>query len=65
MHVTAFGLLGGLLIFALIRRVWCQPRKIKRQRAVETAQRISHETRLKNLKEIDLPALEGWIPNKR
>jgi hypothetical protein len=65
MHVTAFGLFGALLIIALIRRVWLVPRKVKRQRAIETAQRVSHEARVKNLKEIDLPALETWIANKK
>jgi hypothetical protein len=53
-----------MLIFALVRRVWFVPRKAKRQRAVETARRVSHEARLKNLKEIDLPALEGWIKKR-
>jgi hypothetical protein len=61
MPVTAFGLLGAMVIYAIIWRFCFAPRIAARKRAAATAQRMSHEARLKDLKEIDITALEVWL----
>ena len=64
MHVTGFGLLGGMLLWAIIWRVFFAPRIAARRRAALAAQSMAREARLKDLKEIDIPALETWLSKK-
>ena len=64
--ITAFGVFGCLLIYALLRRFWLTPRRSSaRHIAAESGGEAEQKAHLKDLTDIDIAALEAWVSKQK